>query len=207
MTVFVQLTTVGSDAGPFTIFSNLNYALPLGTASAEEIQTGVTITVPSNTSSVRVVSTGKCTNYIDLPMGSAPSACSSFYIDASVKTIVTYKDCATGNTVTEGLLGGESMIIPCAYKDPLPYLTNSKDGLVEEEVACGSNRPGCTQTTLFATAGEGGATFRIFECESNSSLTVTLAEGTFQSYCVRNDVDIQLVNGVGNYTQGSACTV
>jgi hypothetical protein len=207
MIVFVQLTTVGSDSGPFTIFSNTSLTTPVGSANATEIQTGVSVTVPDNTAFVRVLSTGKCTNYIDLPIGVTPTTCSSFYVNASVKTVITYKDCETGNMIPEGLLAGESLLIPCAYKDPRPYFVDDKDGIVEEEVPCGSGRPGCTQTTLFATAGEGGAVFRIFECESNLSTTVTLADGATSNRCVRNDVGIQLVSGVGNFTQGSACTV
>lgn len=208
MTVFVQLTTIGTNAGPFTIFSNLNYSIPVGTATASAISTGISVTVPDGTTSVRIRSTGVCTNYTDIPVTVAPSACSTYYIDASVKTILTYRDCDTGEIVTEPLSTGAARLI-CAFNDlgSAPFFTNVRDGLIEERGACGAGRPGCTQTTLFATAGEGGATFRFFECESTESTTVTLAEGTSVNYCVRNDLDVQLVSGVGNYTQGSSCTV
>ena len=208
MTVFVQLTTIGTNAGPFTIFSNLNYSIPVGTATSGAISTGITVIVPDGTTSVRVVSTGACTNFIDIPVEVTPSACSTFYADASVKTDLTYRDCTTGEVVVEPLSAGAARLF-CAYNDELsyPYFTRSTDGLIQEKEACGSGRPGCTSTTLFATAGGGGAVFRIFECEATSSTTVTLADGANINYCVRNDVDIQLVSGVGNFTQGSACTV
>lgn len=208
MTVFVQLTTIGTNAGPFTIFSNLNYSIPVATATAGAISTGISVTVPDGTTSVRVVSTGACTNSIDIPVTVAPSACSTYYIDASVKTNLTYRDCDTGEIVVENLSAGAARLI-CAYNDlgSAPFFTNVRDGLIEERGACGSGRPGCTQTTLFATAGGGGATFRFFECEANQSTTITLADGTTANYCVRNDLDVQLVSGVGNFTQGSSCTV
>lgn len=208
MTVFVQLTTIGTNAGPFTIFSNLNYSLSVGTATAVDISTGITVTVPDGTTSVRVVSTGACTNFIDIPVTVAPSACSTYYVGASVKTDLIYRDCSTGETVTEPLSAGGARLI-CAYNDlgSAPFFSIPEAGLIEERGACGSGRPGCTQTTLFATAGGGGVTFRFFECESNQSTTITLADGITANYCIRNDISIQLVSGVGNYTQGSACTV
>lgn len=208
MTIFVQLTTVGTNAGPFIIFSNLNYSISVGTATSSEISTGISVTVPDGTTSVRIRSTGDCTNFVDLPITVEPSACSTFYADASIKTDLTYRDCDTGAVVVENLSAGAARLF-CAYNDSLsyPYFTNSADGLIQEREACGSGRPGCTQTTLFATAGGGGAIFRIFECEATQSTTVTLADGAVANYCVRNDVDIQLVSGVGNFTQGSACTV
>ena len=208
MIIFVQLTTVGTNAGPFTIFSNLNYSISVGTATSSEISTGISVTVPDGTTSVRIRSTGDCTNFVDIPITVTPSACSEFYVSASIDTILTYRNCEIGTIVQEPLSPGDSILV-CAYNDlgSAPFFSSPRAGLIEERGACGSGRPGCTQTTLFATAGGGGAVFRIFECESNSSITITLADGATSNRCVRNDIDVQLVSGVGNFTQGSACTV
>lgn len=207
MTVFVQLTTIGADCGPFAIFSNLSYSSPVASATVEQIQAGLSVEVPDPTTSVRVASLGSCTNHIDITIEQAPTICSQFYAQSTVYSTVTYKDCETGDIEQVPLNTGDSIIF-CAYNDgPYPYFLKETDGVINNMGACGASRPGCTQTTLFATAGGGGATFRIFECESNESIIVTVADGATSNRCVRNDVDIQLVSGVGNFTQGSACTV
>lgn len=66
MQIFVKLNTVGIDAGPFMVYSNLNnYAAPAyGPFTEPALSAGVTITVPDATTSVRIRSNGKCTNSI-----------------------------------------------------------------------------------------------------------------------------------------------
>jgi hypothetical protein len=168
----------------------------------------VSVTVPDPTTSVIVRSTGKCTNSIEIPLQTTPAACTQFLVIANAKTILTYKNCETGLVTEEDLSAGGGRLI-CAYNNPssYPFFTNSSDGSIDPRGSCTAGRPGCTSTTLFATAGGGGATFRYFECESDVSTTVVVADGGFESVCVRNDVDIQLVSGVGNFTQSSSCTV
>jgi hypothetical protein len=66
MQVFVQLSSVGADAGPFMIYSNVDgyvtaYAVQV---SAATLTTGVMLTLPEYTTSVKVRSNGKCTNSI-----------------------------------------------------------------------------------------------------------------------------------------------
>jgi hypothetical protein len=207
MTVFVQLTTIGTDCGPFAIYSNLSYSSPVTSATVEELQSGISVDVPDPATSVRVVSLGNCTNSIDIPIAQGPTLCNEFYAQATVSTIVTYKDCETGDINQEPLDAGDSITF-CAYIDgPYPYFTKDTEGVIKNMGACGAGRPGCTQTTLFANVGGGGAVFRIFECEADQSILVTLAAGATSNRCVRNDIDIQLVSGVGSFTQGSACTV
>ena len=66
MQIFVQLSTVGSDTGPFMVYSNLNnYEAPAyGPYTKAQLLAGVTITVPDATTGVRIRSNGKCTNSI-----------------------------------------------------------------------------------------------------------------------------------------------
>lgn len=69
MTVLLTLTTAGADSGPFNLYSDVD-----GFTSAFEV--GVTKTsleagyasslVPDYTTVVRVLSTGICTNYVDI---------------------------------------------------------------------------------------------------------------------------------------------
>jgi uncharacterized protein (TIGR02145 family) len=72
MTVLITLTTAGLDAGPFDLYSNVDgYSVPFETGVSKlALLAGYTSTlVTDNTITVRVRSTGVCTNYIDIPIG------------------------------------------------------------------------------------------------------------------------------------------
>lgn len=70
MNVLVQLTTADTDTGPnFDLFSDINnYSSPFeSNVSKAALLTGhISTTVPGLTSIIRVKSTGKCLNYVDL---------------------------------------------------------------------------------------------------------------------------------------------
>ena len=70
MTVLITLNIpVGGDAGPFNLYSDTDgYTLPFATGiSAAALQAGYLATnVPPGTTIIRVLSTGVCTNYIDI---------------------------------------------------------------------------------------------------------------------------------------------
>lgn len=72
MTVYITLTTAGTDSGPFDLYSDLD-----GYASAFEsgvdkalLEAGYASSlVPDYTNTIRVKSNGLCTNYVDLSLG------------------------------------------------------------------------------------------------------------------------------------------
>ena len=71
MTVLITLTTAGSSTGPFSLYSNANsYSTPFETGVAKSsLLAGYTSTlVPNGTTIIRVMSTGTCTNYTDIPV-------------------------------------------------------------------------------------------------------------------------------------------
>lgn len=71
MTVLITLTTAGSSTGPFSLYSDANsYSTPFETGVAKSsLLAGYTSTlVPNGTTIIRVMSTGTCTNYTDLPI-------------------------------------------------------------------------------------------------------------------------------------------
>ena len=72
MTVLITLTIPpGGDAGPFNLYSDTDgYVLPFATGiSALVLTAGFLATnVPPGTTIIRVISTGVCTNYIDIPI-------------------------------------------------------------------------------------------------------------------------------------------
>lgn len=69
MNVLITLTTAGADTGPFNLYSNTDsYVTAFATGIAKSVLVaGYTSTVvPTGTSTIRVKSTGTCTNYVDL---------------------------------------------------------------------------------------------------------------------------------------------
>lgn len=70
MIVFLQLTTAGSDSGPFDLYSNLDgyiTAFETGVDKAT-LEAGYSTTVPDGASIVRITSTGDCINSVDITL-------------------------------------------------------------------------------------------------------------------------------------------
>jgi len=71
MTVYIQLTLAGGDTGPFNLFSDIDgYSSAFETdVSRYDLSVGYASTlVPDGTNIIRVMSTGLCTNFIDIPV-------------------------------------------------------------------------------------------------------------------------------------------
>lgn len=71
MNILVTITSAGANTGPFNIYGNVdNYATPLASNIAKSaLQVGYTLNnVSDSITSIRIYSTGTCTNYIDLPV-------------------------------------------------------------------------------------------------------------------------------------------
>ena len=97
MTVLITLTTAGLDAGPFDLYSNVDgYSVPFETGvSKAALLAGYTSTlVTNNTITVRVGSTGICTNYIDVPI-------------SGITTTTTSSSSTTTTTTTSGICCGD----------------------------------------------------------------------------------------------------
>lgn len=83
MTVLITLTVAGADSGPFNLFSNLD-----GYTSAFETLVDKTALlagyssalVPDFTTTVRVMSTGDCTNYIDIILGATTTSTTTTFL-------------------------------------------------------------------------------------------------------------------------------
>lgn len=71
MTVYIIFSVAGSDTGPFNLYSNVDgYTSPFESAIAKStLLSGFTSTaVPLGTTTIRALSSGNCTNYIDMPV-------------------------------------------------------------------------------------------------------------------------------------------
>jgi hypothetical protein len=69
MTVLITLTVAGADSGPFNLYSNIDgftSAFETGVSKAALLAGYSSALVPNFTTVIRVLSTGDCTNYIDI---------------------------------------------------------------------------------------------------------------------------------------------
>jgi len=69
MTVLITLTTAGADSGPFDLYSDTDgyvSAFETGVSKAALVAGYSSNLVPNGTTTIRVKSTGVCTNYIDI---------------------------------------------------------------------------------------------------------------------------------------------
>lgn len=81
MTVYIQLTTAGTDTGPFNLYSNVDGYLSAFESSVSKIDltTGYTSNiVPNGTTNIRVKSTGSCISYIDIPVSTTTTSTTAF---------------------------------------------------------------------------------------------------------------------------------
>jgi len=104
MTALITLTTAGTDSGPFNLYSNLD-----GYASAFEVAVPkvdlvagyASSLVPDFTTTVRVLSTGVCTNYIDIVLAPLPTTTTTSSSSTSTSTS-TSTTTTTTTTPTPG---------------------------------------------------------------------------------------------------------
>lgn len=71
MYVFITLTSAGADAGPFNLYSDVDgfvSAFDTGVSKAV-LLSGYSVIAPAGTTTVRIISNGVCTNYIDVVIG------------------------------------------------------------------------------------------------------------------------------------------
>ncbi len=92
MTIYILLTTPSTDAGPFNLYSNLDYSTPLVlNVSKSMLLAGYALTVPNGTTSIRAVSVGElCTNYLEFPVDLGPVPTSTTTSTTTVNPALNY---------------------------------------------------------------------------------------------------------------------
>jgi hypothetical protein len=91
MTVLITLTVAGADSGPFNLYSNLDgftAAFESGVSKAALLAGYSSALVPNFTTVIRVLSTGDCTNYIDITLD-APSTTSTSSTSSTTTSTTT----------------------------------------------------------------------------------------------------------------------
>ena len=79
MYVFITLTSAGADAGPFNLYSNVDgfvSAFATGVSKAA-LLAGYSVIAPAGTITVRIMSGGVCTNYIDVTVSTTTTTTST----------------------------------------------------------------------------------------------------------------------------------
>ena len=104
MNVLVTLNSnIGADLGPFNVFSNADgYTNPLAVGVSRPIMiNGLPLNgIPSNATIIRVISTGDCTNQVDIPINLLPVTTSSTTTLAPTTTTTTTAAVITTTSTT-----------------------------------------------------------------------------------------------------------
>jgi hypothetical protein len=68
MFIYITLTSAGADSGPFNLYSNVDgYVSAFATnVPKASLLAGYAVTAPAGTTTVRILSTGVCTNFINV---------------------------------------------------------------------------------------------------------------------------------------------
>ena len=89
MTVFILFTTVGTDAGPFNLYSDVDgysSAFEVGVTPAQLLSGFPSNVVPLGTTIIRAKSFGLCTNFLDMPLLPAGTTTTSTTIAPTTTT-------------------------------------------------------------------------------------------------------------------------
>lgn len=91
MIVFIQLTTVGANAGPFNLFSDVDsYAVPFASSvNAATLLAGANYSIAGSPTQIQVVSQGVCTNSIFLVIDTTTTTTTSTTSTTSTSTSST----------------------------------------------------------------------------------------------------------------------
>lgn len=103
MNVLITLTTAGVDTGPFNLYSNTDsYTTAFQTSVAKSLLVaGYTSTVvPAGTTTIRVTSTGTCTNYVDLVISGGGTTTTTTSTSSTSSTTSTSTSTSTSTTST-----------------------------------------------------------------------------------------------------------
>lgn len=92
MTVYITLTTAGTDSGPFDLYSNLDgyiSAFESGVSKASLLAGYSSALVPDYTTTIRVKSNGTCVNYVDIVLENTTTTTTTTVAPSTTTTTTT----------------------------------------------------------------------------------------------------------------------
>ena len=116
-TVTITLTSAGSDSGPFNLYSNVDgytTAFAFSVSKASLLAGYTSVAVPDLTTTIRILSVGICTNYIDVNISGITTTTTTTTSTTSTTstTIPTPYETLTGSfTVVNDTLSMDSAVV------------------------------------------------------------------------------------------------
>jgi hypothetical protein len=186
MIVFIQLTTVGANAGPFNLYADAGVILFAISVSAATLITGNNYTIPDGTTYIKVVSTGVCTNSTDIYISTTTTTTTviptttttttTTVIPTTTTTTTTSSSSTTTTTTTSiSLLCYNYELYTSAptFTFDYNYIDCAGTFIASALSGEGNTTTICAQADTFAiSAGDGGATVGV-QCGSYSPTTTT----------------------------------
>jgi len=98
MTIYITITSAGADTGPFNLYSNVDgYVSAFATNVAKAtLIAGYAVTAPDGTTTVRIMSAGECTNYIDVVIGATTTTTTTEGVPTLLSMAVTFRGVICG---------------------------------------------------------------------------------------------------------------
>jgi hypothetical protein len=116
MTVLITLVLpIGGDAGPFNLFSDINgFSIPfeINVPTSSLVAGYTSINVPDGTSVIRMVSTGTCTNYINIPVNVLPTTTTTSSSSTSTSTSTSSSSTTTTTTTLNCCNPPTNLVLP-----------------------------------------------------------------------------------------------
>jgi len=185
MTVFITLTSAGTNTGPFDLFSDVDgfsSAFETGVPKASLLAGYLSTLAPNGTTVVRVLSTNPlCPGFIDIPVVPSSCDCLTFIYpktEGGPIANITYVDCSF--VLVEDTMADSTSIQVCGY---LPT-SDSENVIIINSGACTENVcPDCNCYTVYRSM-EGIYSISYYDCIGEEYVEeLSLDGGTTYTIC------------------------
>ncbi len=98
MNIYVTITSAGADVGPFNLYSDVDGFISAFDTNVDKstLLAGYSTTAPNGTTTVRIISVGVCTNYIDVVVGATTTTTTTAGAPTLLSMAVTFRGVICG---------------------------------------------------------------------------------------------------------------
>ena len=204
MVVLVTLTSPGADTGPFNLFSSVDLVTPLVSGVAKSaLVSGYTLSsVPDAATYIKVLSTGTCTNSINLNITNPTSTTTSTTTSGGTTTTTTTAGGSPTTTTTTTVVAGSTTTTTTTLLNVTVGMTFQLDASNTGSMSLYVASPAGSTPVLSTTLTTNGATASV-GLFAGDSYYVTVTQTARASSGQRGQIQDSL-NGVPtNYQTGS----